>query len=106
MKENIVSYRLARDERETHYYYQDGNENCFCDTTIPKDIRKLSAKGWQMISCDKDSDGNFMAALFMAPANYITPRAYTPGTKKDKAKRVLSDEHKRKLLSSRKNNIN
>lgn len=98
MTEKIVTYGLTRPERETHYYYTDGDESIFCDTTIPKDIRRLQSRGWEMLSCDKRADGTLVAARFRAPANTLTPRTYDPS----KPKRVLSEEHKRKLLSSRK----
>jgi hypothetical protein len=98
MTERKVTYRLTREERETHYYYTDGDTSIFCDTTIPKDIRRLQSKGWQMVSCDKYEDGTLVAAKFKAPSNSLTPRSHRP----DKPKRTLSEEHKQKLLSARK----
>lgn len=98
----IVTYRLAREERETHYHYTDGDPYIFCDTTIPKDIRRLQSKGWLMISCDRYSDGTLVAAKFKAPVNCFTARAYDA----NKPKRTISEEHKQKLLSSRKSNSN
>ena len=102
MTEKIVTYHLSRNERETHYLYTDGGSTCLCDTTIPKDIRKLISKGWTMLSCDKYEDGTYAAARFSAPVNLITPRQYSP----NKSKRTLTDEHKRKMQESRKNNSN
>jgi hypothetical protein len=98
MTERKVTYRLTRVERETHYYYTDGDPSIFCDTTIPKDIRRLQAKGWEMVHCDKYEDGTLVAAKFKAPSNSLTPRSWQP----DKPKRTLSEEHKQKLLSARK----
>lgn len=102
MTENIVTYHLSRQERETHYNYSDGESYCTCDTTIPKDIRKLKSKGWLMLSCDKYADGTIVAAKFRAPANCVSPRTYAP----NKPKRTISDEHKRRMQDSRKNNSN
>lgn len=100
MTEKIVTYRLAREERETHYHYSDGDSYIVCDTTIPKDIRRLQSKGWEMISCDKCSDGTLVAAKFKAPSNCFTARACDL----KKPKRTLSEEHKQKLQSARKIN--
>jgi hypothetical protein len=102
MTEKLVTYHLSRQERETHYLYTDGESTCICDTTIPKDIRKLKSKGWEMISCDKYSDGTIVAAKFRAPSNLISARQYSP----TKSKRTLTEEHKRKMQESRKNNSN
>ena len=102
MTEKFVTYHLSRQERETHYNYTDGESNCTCDTSIPRDIRKLTSKGWTMLSCDKYADGTIIAAKFQAPANHITPRTYAP----NKSKRTITDEHKRKMQESRKNNSN
>lgn len=102
MTEKIVTYHLSRQERETHYLYTDGESTCICDTTIPKDIRKLISKGWAMLSCDKYADGTIVAAKFQAPANLITPRQYSP----NKAKRTITEEHKRKMLSALKSHSN
>ena len=100
MTENIVTYRLARQERETHYLYTDGESTCICDTTIPKDIRKLISKGWTMISCDKYDDGTIVAARFTAPSSCISPRTYSP----NKPKRSISESQVRRMQESRKNN--
>ena len=102
MTENIVTYRLVRDERESHYYISDGGSRCYCDTTIPKDIRKLQAKGWQMVSCDKYEDGTIIAARFSAPASCLSIRADNP----NKPKRTLSEEHLRKMQTARQNTSN
>ena len=86
MIENIVTYRLTREERETHYLYSDGDTHCICDTTIPKDIRKLSSKGWLMVSCDKLADGTIVAAWFTCPVKYLSIRGYSPASEKPKKK--------------------
>lgn len=99
MIDNIVTYRLTREERETHYYLSDGESSCVCDTTIPKDIRKLTSKGWVMLSCDKYADGTIVAAKFTAPANLLSPRQHAP----DKPKRSISEEHIQRMQSARKN---
>lgn len=99
MTERIVTYRLLREERETLYRYSDGDTYVICDTTIPKDIRKLTAKGWIMESCDKTADGTIVAARFRSPINTLSIRSYVPS----KPKRKLSDEHREKLINSRKN---
>lgn len=102
MTEKIVTYHLSRNERETHYLYTDGDSTCICCTTIPKDIRKLISKGWTMLSCDKYADGTIVAAKFQAPANLISPRQHNP----NKAKRTITEEHKRKMLSALKSHSN
>lgn len=102
MTEKLVTYRLSRDERETHYHYSDGDTYCTCDTSIPKDIRKLSSRGWLMVSCDKLADGTVVAARFTCPVECISVRSYQPS----KPKRILSEDHKRKLQNSRKNITN
>lgn len=102
MTERLVTYRLSRDERETIYRYSDGDTCCICDTSIPKDIRKLISKGWTMESCDKIPDGTIVAARFTSPVKNISIRSFNPS----KPKRVLSDEHRQKLVNSRRNNSN
>ena len=102
MKEKTVTYRLSREERETHYTYTDGEKTCTCITSIPKDIRKLTTKGWTMVACDKYEDGTVASAKLTAPVNLISVRPYAP----DKPKRVLSEEHLARLTIGRKNNSN
>lgn len=102
MQEKIVTYQLARHERESHYYMSDGGTMCMCDTTIPKDIRKLQTKNWQMLTCDKYEDGTIVAARFSAPASCLSIRTFNP----NKPKRVLSEEHLRKMQNARQNTSN
>lgn len=104
MIERLVTYRLSRDERETIYRYSDGDTYCICDTSIPKDIRKLISKGWTMESCDKIPDGTIVAARFTSPVKFLSVRAFkSPATK---SKRKLSGAALTQSQSASKNHDN
>lgn len=104
MIENIVTYRLVREERETICRYSDGDTYCTCCTSIPKDIRKLSSKGWLMVSCDKLADGTIVAAKFTCPVEYLSIRTFPASVKK--SVRTISDEQQSTMQNRRRNNAN
>lgn len=91
--------RLFKEERETHFYIDEVDNQWVCDTTILKDIRKLERQGWNKIEEKLYPDGTVMSARFQAPRNYLSPRKYVP----DRPKRVMSPEHKEKVLMGLKN---
>lgn len=88
--------RLTKEERETYYRIDDIDNMWYADTTIPRDIHKLEKQGWILVNTQYYKDGEIMAKQFKAPKNCLSPRSYNP----DKPKKVMSAEHKQKLMDA------
>lgn len=98
---NVLSGKFIKEERETYFHIDEVENAWTCTSSIPKDIRKLEKQNWRMTACTKYTDGTIAEATFTAPRNCLTLRCYNP----DKPKKVLSEEHKRKLLNKTRSNI-
>ena len=99
MKEQIIKSRLSPEEKETIYYINYGEDTVLCESTIPRDFNRCEKKGWTVIERTLYEDGTIAGMVLEAPRSALSIR------KADRPKRVLSDEHKAKLLQS-KNNSN
>lgn len=95
-----MNIKISREEQETHFYMSAMSDDVFCDTSIPKDMRKLEKKGWIKVEEQFYDDGTLMAAKFKAPRNCLSIRNYNP----DKPKKVMSEEHKARLMEGRRLN--
>lgn len=82
------SYRLSKEEHETHLYI-DEIDNCWiADTSIQKDINKFKKQGWTIKKEFKYPDGSIKAMEFTAPRNAM------PIGKANKTKRNITDEQR------------
>jgi hypothetical protein len=98
-----ADYHLCKEERETHYIYNEEDGYWIADSTIPRDIHKLEKQHWIETGVQYYKDGTVMAKQFKAPRNCLSPRDYNPNKpKSDKPKRVMSDELKQKMAEGRK----
>ncbi len=102
--EDQAEHKLCREERETHYLYNEADKEWLADSSIPRDIHKLEQKHWIEVRTQYYEDGTVMAKQFKAPRNCLSPRDYNP----DKPKRErapLSEEQKAKMQAGRKKNL-
>lgn len=90
---------MTREERETIYLINEVDNCWMADSSIPKDIRQLERKGWEKIDEQLYADGTVMSARFKAPRKYLSVRQFGESTYV--SKRVMSEEHKAKLLAAR-----
>lgn len=100
--EDQAEHKLCREERETHYLYNESDGEWLADSSIPRDIHRLESKHWIEVRTQYYKDGTVMAKQFKAPRNCLSPRDYNP----DKPKRErapLSEEQKAKMQAGRKN---
>ena len=85
--EEQAEHKLCREERETHYIYNEADGVWFADSSIPRDIHKLEQKHWIETNAQYYKDGTVMSKQFKAPRNCLSPRDYNP----DKPKREMSE---------------
>ena len=67
--EDQAEHKLCREERETHYIYNEADGVWFADSSIPRDIHKLEKQHWIEIGVQYYKDGTVMAKQFKAPRN-------------------------------------
>ncbi len=101
IKRDVIKDRLSAEERELHIYCtleEDGKWVWYADTTIGKYITALKKHGWEQTSeTVLESDGTVQGATFKTTSTKpITIRSITA----DRPKRVMSEEHKAKLLEA------
>ena len=92
-----TNVRLIKEERETILVFSEFDNCWYADTTVQKHIRKFENQGWECTKKQYYPDGVLMSAEFKAHAKAISIRDINP----DKPKRIMSEEHKQKLLEAR-----
>lgn len=101
IKREIIKERLSAEERKLHIYCtlgEDGKWVWEADTTIGKYITAFKKHGWEQTSeTILESDGTVQGATFRTTSSKpITIRNIIS----DRPKRVISEEHKAKLLEA------
>ena len=46
----VSTYKLTREEHETHLYIDEIDNRWIADTSIQKDINKFKKQGWKMLN--------------------------------------------------------
>ncbi len=102
VKRITVSSKVMAEEREViiNIFCENGEWISSLYTCVEKYAKKCKKQGWKQISETRHKDGTFVSATFTASAKAISIRNAKP------TKRVLSEEHKNKLLAARKKQIN
>ena len=100
--EEQAEHKLCREERETHYLYNEADGEWIADSSIPRDIHKLEKQHWIEVKTEYYKDGTVMAKQFKAPRNCLSPRDYNPDRPK-RDRKPLSEAQKAKMQAGRRN---
>lgn len=92
--------KFTREEYETILCYDFAEKTWTAYTNIPSAIAKFKEQGWKIIRENYYEDGTVESCRFEAPKSAVTIR------KAVRQKRVLSEQHKEKLLSAKKRKVN
>lgn len=97
MKTYTVTSKVTAEEREVtiNISCENGEWVANLYTCIEKYANKCKKQGWKQIDETRHTDSTFIGATFIAPAKAISIRNAHP------TKRVISEEHKQKLLAAR-----
>lgn len=68
----VSTYKLSRDEHETHLYIDEVDGCWTADTSIQRDINKFRKQGWTIKNEFKYADGTIKAVEFTAPRNAMS----------------------------------
>ena len=94
----MANPRLTAEERETVIIHSEVDSFITIDTSIRRDITQCQNKGYTLVSVSGET------YRFQCPKNSISFRTLKA---EGKPKRVLSEEHKAKLMAARaKSNTN
>lgn len=87
--------KLTRAEQETHINIDAVEGYAIIDTSIPKDIKALKKKGYEIIKENYYSDGTVCNVIFKMPRSVLTFRSANT------VKRKPSEKQKRSLEIAR-----
>jgi len=94
-------YKLTREEKETLYLIDDLTGTCIAESSISKDINKLTKCNWDIIKTQHYSDGNVQSVMFSAPRKYLSVRT-VPNKNEVKKKKEVNEEQIKKMQKGRK----
>lgn len=94
-------YKLTREEKETLYMIDDLTGTCIAESSISKDINKLTKCNWDIIKTQYYSDGTVQSVMFSAPRKYLSIRT-VPNENEVKKKKEVSEEQIEKMQKGRK----
>lgn len=82
----------CKEERETHFWHSELDDYWCCETSERKWNTKLKNKGWELIEEGRTPAGNWVYSVWKAPSYALGIRSV------EKIQRVMSEEHKAKML--------